>query len=202
MDQKDALVVFQDAKIRRVWHKAEWWFSVVDIIGVLSGSEDARNYWKVLKHRLNEEGGSEVVTNCNQLKLPASDGKSYETDCANTQTVLRLIQSVPSPKAEPFKQWLAKVGYERVKEIENPELAQARMVETYRAKGYSHEWIEKRLRGIAVRDDLTNEWKKRDVKEGVEFAILTAEISSATFGMTPTEYKDFKGLKKKTCATI
>ncbi len=195
MDQKDALVVFQDTKIRRILHNNEWFFSVVDVVGALTDSPTPRQYWGKVKDReFNEIQLSPIWV---QLKLPSSDGKLYETDCANTQNMFRIIQSIPSPKAEPFKQWLAKVGYERVKEIENPELAQARMVETYRAKGYSNEWIERRLRGIAVRDDLTNEWKKRDVKEGVEFAILTAEISSATFGMTPTEYKDFKGLKKE-----
>ncbi len=196
MNPDSALVVFQDKKIRRAWFDNQWYFSVVDIVAVLTESQDARNYWKVLKHRLNEEG-SEVVTKCNQLKLPASDGKYYETDCANTSTLFRIIQSIPSKKAEPFKQWLAKVGFERVQEIENPELAQKRMYELYRAKGYSDEWIEKRVRGIAVRDELTGEWGKRGVKEGVEFAILTSEISKATFDLTPAEYKDFKGLKKE-----
>lgn len=197
MGEKDnTLVVFQDKKIRRLWFNDEWWFSVVDIVEVLSESEDARNYWKVLKHRLKEEG-SEVVTNCNPLKLPAADGKYYDTDCANTETIFRLIQSVPSPKAEPFKLWLAKVGYERIQEIENPELAQKRMKEIYQAKGYSDDWIEKRVRGIAVRDELTDEWKKRGVEGEKEFAILTADISKATFGMTPNEYIGFKGLKKE-----
>ena len=192
MDQNKALVVFQGKKIRRIWNNDEWWFSVVDIVGVLTDSEDSRNYWKVLKHRLKEEG-SEVVTKCNQLKLAASDGKYYETDCANTESIFRIIQSIPSKKAEPFKQWLAKVGYERVQEIENPELAQKRMKEIYKAKGYSEDWIEKRVRGIAIRD----EWKKREVETEKEFAILTAEISKATFGMTPSEYKKFKGLQKE-----
>jgi len=196
MEQDKALVVFQDKTIRRIWHNNEWHFSVVDVVGVLSESGDARNYWKVLKHRLKEEG-SEVVTKCNQLKLPAPDGKYYETDCASTETLFRLIQSIPSPKAEPFKQWLAQVGYERVQEIENPELAQARMKETYRAKGYSDDWIEKRVRGIAIRNELTQEWGKRGVKEDKEYAILTNEISKATFGKTVDEYKTFKGLKKE-----
>jgi len=191
-----SLVVFQGKKIRRTWFNDEWWFSVVDIVGALTESKDPRNYWKVLKHRLNQEG-SEVVTKCNQLKLPAPDGKFYETDCANTETLFRIIQSIPSPKAEPFKQWLAQVGYERVQEIENPELAQKRMKEIYKQKGYSDDWIEKRVRGIAIRDELTDEWKKRGVLEERDFAILTAEISKATFGMTPTEYKKFKGLKKE-----
>ena len=197
MEDAKALVVFQGKEIRRMWHNSEWWFSVVDIVGVLSESGDPRNYWKVLKHRLIEEGANEAVTNCNQLKLPAEDGKLRETDCANTQTLFRLIQSVPSPKAEPFKLWLAKVGYERVQEIENPELAQKRMKEVYKAKGYSNDWIEKRVRGIAIRDELTDEWKKRGLLEEREYAILTGEISKATFGMTPSEYKKFKGLKKE-----
>ena len=196
MDKDKALVVFQDKKIRRTWFNNEWWFSVVDIVGVLSESQDARNYWKVLKHRLKEEG-SEMVTKCNQLKLLAPDGKYYETDCASVETSFRLIQSIPSRKAEPFKLWLSKVGYERVQEIENPELAQKRMKETYKAKGYSDDWIEKRVRGIAIRDELTGEWGKRGVKTEIEYSILTSEISKATFGMTPGEYKRFKGLKKE-----
>ena len=176
MDEKNALVVFQGNKIRRTWFNDEWWFSVVDIAGVLSESQDGRNYWKVLKHRLKAEG-SEVVTKCNQLKLLASDGKYYETDCADTKTIFRIIQSIPSPKAEPFKQWLAQVGYERVQEIENPELAQERMKELYEQKGYSKSWIDKRLRGIAIRDKLTDEWNKRNVKTEREYSILTAEMS-------------------------
>ncbi len=196
MDEHTALVVFQDKKIRRVWHDNGWWFSVVDIVGVLSESADARNYWKVLKHRLKEES-SEVVTRCNQLRLPSSDGKYYETDCANTETLFRIVQSIPSKNAEPFKLWLAKVGYERVEEIENPELAQARMKDLYKAKGYSDDWIEKRVRGIAVRQELTDEWKKRGVREGREYAILTNEISKAAFGKTIDEYKEFKGLRRE-----
>lgn len=196
MDANNAIVVFQGKNIRRTWHNNEWCFSVVDVVGVLTESEDARNYWKVLKHRLNKEG-SEVVTRCNQLKLPAADGKFYETDCADTKTLFRIIQSIPSPKAEPFKLWLARVGYDRIKEIENPELAQKRMKELFKSKGYSDEWIEKRVRGIAVRDELTGEWDKRGVQTEKEYAILTAEISKATFGMTPSEYKKFKRLQKE-----
>src|SRR3989344_5894811 len=158
MDAETSLIVFQGKNIRRTWHNEEWWFSVVDIISVITESEDARNYWKVLKHRLNKEG-SEAVTKCNQLKLPATDGKFYETDCANTKTLFRIIQSVPSKKVEPLKLWLAQVGYERVQEIENPELAQKRMRELYKEKGYSDDWIERRVRGIAIRDELTDEWK-------------------------------------------
>ncbi len=196
MEHKKALVIFEGKNIRRIWHNKEWWFSVVDVVGILSESTDARNYWKVLKHRLNKES-SEVVTKCNQLKLPAPDGKYYETDCANTETLLRIIQSIPSPKAEPFKRWLAKVGYDRVQEIENPELAQKRMKEIYQAKGYSNDWIEKRVRGIAIRDELTGEWDKRGIKMEREYAILTAEISKAAFGLTPSEYKELKGLKRE-----
>ncbi len=196
MDKDKALLVFQGKKIRRIWHNGEWWFSVVDIIAALTESEDARNYWKVLKHRLNKEG-SEAVTKCNQLKLQAADGKFYDTDCANTKTLFRIIQSIPSKNAEPFKQWLAQVGYERVEEIQNPELAQARMKKLYKAKGYSDDWIEKRVRGIAVRQELTDEWKKRGVDEGREYAILTNEISKATFGKTVEEYKELKGLNKE-----
>ncbi len=196
MDSEKALVVFQGKKIRRTWFNEEWWFSVVDVVGVLANSDDPRNYWKVLKHRLIKEG-SESVTNCNQLKLESSDGKKYATDCANTKNMFRIIQSIPSKKAEPFKQWLAEVGYQRVQEIENPEIAQKRMRELYKAKGYSDAWIEKRVRGIAIRDELTGEWDKRDIKTDKEYSILTAEISKATFGLTPSEYKKLKGLKRE-----
>ncbi len=194
---RSTLIVFEGKNIRRTWFNDEWWFSMVDIVRILTESPDPRNYWKVLKHRLLEEGGNEAVTKCNQLKLPAKDGKLRETDCANVETIFRIVQSIPSPKAEPFKLWLAKVGYERVQEIENPELAQKRMKELYKAKGYSEDWIEKRVRGIAIRDELTDEWKKRGVKTEREYSILTAEISKATFGMTPSEYAQFKGLKRE-----
>jgi len=200
MTEKDkALVVFQDRKIRRVWHQNLWFFSVIDIVAILTEQEDpytARKYWNKLSQRLREEG-SEVVTNCHRLKLPAEDGKLRETDCANTESIFRIIQSIPSRNAEPFKRWLAKVGYERVQEIENPELAQERMKELYEQKGYSKSWIDKRLRGVAVRQDLTDEWKKRGIESQDDFSILTAEISKATFGMTPSEYKKFKGLTKE-----
>lgn len=183
-EEKSKLVLFEGKKVRRIWHENEWYFSVVDIIEVLTNSEDTRNYWKVLKYRLSEEGGNETVTNCNQLKLLAEDGKMRFTDCINTQNALRLVQSIPSPNAEPFKQWLAKVGYERMQEIQNPELAQQRMKGLYKAKGYSEEWIEKIVRGIVIRQELTDEWKQRDVNGNKEFAILTNEISKATFGKT------------------
>ena len=196
MNENKALVVFQNKKIRRTWFNDEWWFSVVDVIGALTESSRARKYWSDLKTKLLEEG-FKVSEKIGQLKLMAEDGKIRLTDCANTRNMFRIIQSIPSPKAEPFKQWLARVGYERVQEIQDPELAQKRMKELYRQKGYSDEWIEKRVRGIAVRDELTDEWKKRSVKEDREFAILTAEISKATFGMTPQEYQKFKGLKQE-----
>ena len=197
--EEKSLVVFQDRKIRRTWFNDEWYFSVVDIVAVLSEQPDhqkARKYWNKLSQRLREEG-SEVVTDCHRLKLPAKDGKLRETDCANVKSLFRVIQSIPSRNAEPFKQWLAQVGYDRVQEIENPELAQKRMKELFRQKGYSDDWIEKRARGIAVRDELTDEWKKRGLITNREYAILTAEISKATFGMTPSEYKILKGLRKE-----
>ncbi|MEK6970337.1 MAG: BRO family protein [archaeon] len=192
MNEKNALVVFQDRQIRRVWHNAEWYFSVVDIIHALTDSPAPRQYWGVLKGR-----ETQLLTFCLQLKLLSSDGKSYETDCANTQSMFRIIQSIPSPKAEPFKQWLAKVGYERVQEIEDPELAQNRAREYYKVKGYPANWIEKRIRGIAIRQELTQEWKERGANHNTDFAILTNEISHATFGKTTEEYKEFKNLKQK-----
>jgi len=199
MAQNNALAVFEGKQIRKIWHNEQWYFSVVDVVAILTEQEDnftARKYWNKLSQRLKEEG-SEVVTKCHQLKLPATDGKYYETDCANTETLFRIIQSIPSPKAEPFKRWLAQVGYQRVQEIENPELVQARMKELYKAKGYSEDWIEKRVRGIAIRQELTDEWKQRGIEEQRDYAILTNEISKATFGKTVEEYKDFKGLNKE-----
>jgi len=168
------LSVFQGKNIRRIWHNTGWYFSVIDVVEALTESTNPRNYWSMLKKRESEQE-VELSTNCVQLKLQSSDGKYYETDCANTEGISRIIQSIPSPKAEPFKLWLAKVGYERVQEIENPELAQKRMKELYQAKGYSDDWIEKRVRSIAVRDELTDEWKKREVGTEKEYAILTAE---------------------------
>jgi DNA-damage-inducible protein D len=187
--------LFEEKQVRRAWNaeQEKWMFAIVDVIAILTGSTNPQTYWRVLKKRLNDEG-NETVTKCNGLKMTAADGKQRMTDVADTEQLLRLIQSIPSPKAEPFKMWLAQVGYERLEEIENPELAAKRMRAIYEQKGYTEEWIEKRLRGIAVRDELTDEWKKRGVKEGKEFAILTAEISKATFGMTPSEYKEFKAL--------
>lgn len=191
--------LFESKKIRSVWNEAEqkWYFSVIDIISVLTESKRPRKYWNDLKKKLLIEGFEQLSEKIGQLKLESDDGKKYLTDVADTETLMRLIQSIPSPKAEPFKRWLAKVGYERLEEIENPELASTRVREIYKAKGYSDAWIEKRLRGIAVRDELTEEWKKRGVKEKIEFAILTSEISKATFGLTPTEYKKVKDLPGK-----
>lgn len=197
MEQENKLVAFEDKEIRRVWHNEEWWFAVVDVVGVLSESKNPAVYWRVMKKRLKEEGSEQTVTNCNALKLPAKDGRMRKTDCANTENLFRLIQSIPSPKAEPFKQWLAKVGYERIQEIENPELAAQRAREYYQALGYDDEWIDKRLQSINIRGQLTDEWKARDVKEGMEYSILTAEIFRAAFGLAPSEHKQFKGLKRE-----
>ena len=195
MDSENALVVFQDKKIRRIWHHEEWYFSVVDIVSALTDSPTPRQYWGKVKDR--EFNQIELSPIWVQLKLEAEDGKMRLTDCSNTESMFRIIQSIPSPKAEPFKRWLAKVGYDRIQEIENPELAQKRMKELYKSKGYSKDWIEKRVRGIAIRDELTDEWNKRDVKTKREYSILTAEISKATFGLTPSQYKKFKGLKRQ-----
>ena len=187
-------IVFQDKTIRRTSVNDEWFFSVVDVVAALTDSPNPGAYWRKLKQRLAAEG-SQVVTFCHGLKLPAPDGKMRTTDCANVKGIFRIIQSIPSPKAEPFKQWLAQVGYDRVLEIENPELAQERMKELYEQKGYPKDWIDKRLRGIAIRQNLTDEWKERGITEERDFAILTAEISKATFGMTPSAYKAYKGLE-------
>lgn len=190
------IALFQNKEIRKIIYKNEWWFSVVDACAVLTESLDAGAYWRKLKQRLNEEG-SEVVTNCHGLKLEASDGKMRETDCCNTEGLLRIVQTIPSPKAEPFKRWLAQVGYERIQEIEDPELGTKRTRALYKSKGYPNSWIEKRMRGIEVRETLTNEWEKRGVKEGKEYSILTAEIAKATFGMTPEKHKKYKNLKRE-----
>jgi DNA-damage-inducible protein D len=188
-----SIAVFRGKEIRKTIHNDEWWFSVVDVCAILTESADPGAYWRKLKQRLKQEG-SEAVTFCHGLKLIAPDGKSRKTDCANTEGIFRIIQSIPSPKAEPFKRWLAKVGYERVQEIEDPELATKRTRTLYKAKGYSDDWIEKRMRGIAIREELTDEWKEREVKREKEYAILTAEIAKAAFGVTPGEHKKLKGL--------
>ena len=194
-----SIKLFEEKNVRSVYNEQEekWYFSVIDVIQVLTDSTVPKRYWSDLKKKLSKEG-SQAYDKIVHLKMTAEDGKNRVTDTADTETMLRLIQSIPSPKAEPFKQWLAQVGAERIAEIENPELAQARIRETYKAKGYSDEWIDKRIRGILVRDELTNEWKQRGVKEGKEYAILTAEISKATFGIIPSEYKNLKGLTKAT----
>lgn len=189
------IIVFQDKKIRRIYFEDEWYFSVVDIIEVLTDSPEPRKYWNKVKTR--EFTALQLSPIWRQLKLPATDGKLYKTDCATTKDMFRIIQAVPSRKAEPFKQWLAQVGYERVQEIENPELAQERMKEIYEAKGYPKDWIDKRLRGMAIRQNLTDEWQQRGITEDRDFAILTAEIARATFGVSPAEHKIIKGLTKK-----
>ena len=178
--KENKIVVFNTRQIRRIWYEEQWYFSVVDVCEVLTDSSDAGSYWRKLKQRLKKEG-SEVVTFCHGLKLQAPDGKRYRTDCANTQGLFRIIQSIPSPKAEPFKRWLAKVGYERVQEIEDPELAQQRMKQLYEQKGYPKDWIDKRLRGIAIRQNLTDEWKDRGIDDEVDYAILTAKISKRKY---------------------
>ncbi len=196
-DSQGKIVVFGAKRIRRTWHEEQWFFSVVDIVGALTDSDNPRNYWNMMKAREQKQCDVQLSTFCVQLKLTSADGKTYKTDCVNTENAFRIIQSIPSPKAEPFKRWLAQVGYQRVQEIENPELAQQRMKELYQEKGYPADWIEKRMRSIAIRDELTDEWKQRRIKEQKDFAILTAEISKATFGLTPTQYKDLKGIDRE-----
>ena len=191
------IAVFKGKEIRKTIYNNEWWFSVIDVIAVLTDSKNPRDYWYKMKIRVNKEDGFEPSTVCRQLKLQSPDRKMRKTDCANTEGIFRLIQSIPSPKAEPFKRWLAKIGYERVQEIEDPELATKRTRMLYKAKGYSGDWIEKRMRGIAIREELTDEWKQRGAKEQKDYAILTADISKATFGMTPSEYKEYKNLKRE-----
>lgn len=190
--------LFQEKKIRSEWLESEskWVFAVVDVIEVLTDSVKPRDYWYRLKQR-ELSNGIDLSTICRQLKLKSTDGKMYQTECADAEGLLRIIQSIPSPKAEPFKRWLAKVGYERLEEIENPELASKRARDLYRLKGYPEDWIEKRMRSIAIREELTDEWKNRGIKQQVEYSILTAEISRATFGLTPNEYKEVKGLKRE-----
>ncbi len=198
---KKSIQLFEEHSIRTHWDDTEdkWFFSIVDVVSILTDQIDyqgARNYWKVLKHRLSKEG-NETVTDCNRLKMLAKDGKMRLTDVADTEQLLRLIQSVPSPKAEPFKMWLAKVGSERIDEIEDPELAFDRAMKSYLDKGYSKEWVNQRLKSIEVRKELTDEWEQRGVKEGLEFGILTNELTRAWAGKSVKEYKAFKGLKKE-----
>jgi BRO family, N-terminal domain len=191
-----SIKLFETTQVRSLWdlEKEAWFFSIVDVVRVLTNSPDPRKYWSVLKNRLKKEG-SELATNCSQLKMESADGKSYLTDVADTEQLLRLVQSIPSPKAEPFKQWLARVGYERIEETEDPELAFDRAMETYLKKGYSKEWINQRLKSIEVRKDLTDEWENRGVQKGQEFAILTDEITKAWSGLSTRQYKQVKGLK-------
>jgi hypothetical protein len=191
------IALFEGKKIRKTLHNDEWWFSVIDVIAVLTDSDRPRKYWSDLKKKLTDEGYIEVSEKIGQLKMEAPDGKMRQTDCANTETMLRIIQSIPSKKAEPLKRWLAQVGKERIDEIENPELAQERMKALYEKKGYSKNWIDKRLRGIAVRQDLTDEWQERGAKKNLEYAILTNEIMQGTFGMKVDDYKKFKNLKRE-----
>ncbi len=195
MEQENKIVVFQESEIRRVWHDDEWWFVIEDVVQTLTDSKDVKQYIRRMRNRDKElsKGWVQIV-----LPLPVeTKGGVQNINCANTEGIFRIIQSIPSPKAEPFKQWLAKVGYERVQEIENPELAAQRAREYYKALGYDDKWIDTRLKSIQVRSQLTDEWKDRDVKEGLEYSILTAEISQATFGLKPSEYKKLKNLKRE-----
>ena len=194
--EENRVALFEQKEIRRTWQDEKWYFSVVDVVSVLTDSVDGRKYWNKLKQRLSAEG-NETVTNCHQFKMRAADGKMRLTDCADTEQLLRIIQSIPSPKAEPFKRWLAAIGAERIREISDPEIAAQRAQELYRKKGYPDDWIALRARGIATRAELTEEWKKRGVETQSDYAILTADISKATFGMTPAEYKRLKGLKNE-----
>jgi hypothetical protein len=198
MTKENAIRLFQDQKVRVQWDEEQekWFFSIVDIIRILTDSPNPRKYWSVLKSRLKQEG-SQLATKCSQLKMQSVDGKFYKTDVADTEQLLRLIQSIPSPKAEPFKVWLAKVGYERIEETEDPEIAFDRAMETYLRKGYSKNWINQRLKSIEVRKELTDEWENRGVKKGSDYAILTDEITKAWAGFSTKEYKDFKELKKE-----
>ena len=198
MTKKEAIKIFEEKKVRTVWDNEteEWFFSVVDVVAILTDSPNPSNYWKVLKHRLRKEG-NEAVTNCNQLKLPSTDGKYYKTDVATTEQLFRLIQSIPSPKAEPFKLWMAQVAKERLDEMQDPELTIDRAMREYKALGYSDNWINQRLKSIEIRKDLTDEWKRHGLQEGVQFATLTDIIYQTWAGKTAKEYKQFKGLKKE-----
>lgn len=198
MTKKEAIKIFEEKKVRTVWddETEEWFFSVVDVVAILTDSPNPSNYWKVLKHRLRKEG-NESVTNCNQLKLPSTDGKYYKTDVATTEQLFRLIQSIPSPKAEPFKLWMAQVAKERLDEMQDPELTIDRAMREYKALGYSDNWINQRLKSIEIRKDLTDEWKRHGLQEGIHFATLTDIIYQTWAGKTAKEYKQFKGLKKE-----
>jgi len=198
MDKKDAIKIFEDKKVRTIWdeEKEKWYFSIVDVVDILTGSPNPRKYWSVLKTRLKSEG-SQLTTNCSQLKMQSADGKYYKTDVADTEQLFRLIQSIPSPKAEPFKLWLAKVASERLDEMQDPELTIDRALEQYLQLGYSENWINQRLKSIEIRKELTDEWKKRGLKQGQQFAVLTDIITKAWADKTTKEYKILKGLKKE-----
>lgn len=198
MAKQNAIKLFEEKKVRTIWDDKEekWYFSIVDVVGILTDSPNPRNYWKVLKNRLKKEG-SELVTNCNQLKLVSSDGKYYKTDVADTEQILRLIQSIPSPKAEPFKLWMAKIASERINQMQDPELSINQALTDYKRLGYSDNWINQRLKSIEIRKDLTDEWKRHGLQEGVQFATLTDIIYQTWSDMTAKEYKMFKGLKKE-----
>ncbi|MFC1483167.1 BRO family protein [Candidatus Margulisiibacteriota bacterium] len=191
------LAIFNGKKIRKIIHKKEWWFSIIDVVEVLTGTDRPRKYWSDLKNKLNKEGYIQLSENIGQLKMPSPDGKMRSTDCANTETLLRIIQSIPSKIVEPLKRWLARVGKERIDEIENPELSMERMKELYEKKEYPKDWIDKRVRGIAVRQDLTSEWKNRGLSQNIEYTMLTNEIMHGTFGLTVDQYKNIKGLTKQ-----
>ena len=190
--ENNNLMPFAGKEIRKTWHEEQWYFSVIDVIGVLTGSVEPRNYWATLKKR-----EPQLLTNCQQLKLKGADAKNYKTDCANTEGVLRIIMSVPSPKAEPLKLWMAQTAVERIEETENPELLTERQAELYRAKGYSDEWIQRRIQTIETRQELTDEWKKRGIQEQKDYSILTATIAKGTFGVTPSEHSKIKGLERQ-----
>jgi DNA-damage-inducible protein D len=196
-EKENKLALFEGRQIRKAFHEGEWWFSIIDVVEVLVGGDRPRKYWNDLKKKLTAEGYSEVSEKIGQLKMTAPDGKQRFTDCANTETLFRIIQSIPSPKVEPLKRWLARVGKERIDEIENPELAMGRMQELYEKKGYPKEWIDKRLRGIAVRQDLTDEWQNRGAQTALEYAILTNEIMRGAFGLKVEEYKQVKDLERE-----
>lgn len=196
MEQNNAVILFQEKNIRRVEHNGEWWFSVVDVIAALTDSSQPQRYWADMKKRSANESNQSFAF-CEQLKMKAADGKNYKTEAANREGLLRIVMSVPSPKAEPFRLWLAQIGNQHIEEIENPELGIERIREIYLAKGYTEEWVNTRLKSIDIRKQLTDEWKQRGVKEGQEYAILTSEIAKATFGLSPSEHARYKGLEKQ-----
>ena len=196
MEQNNKIILFQEKNIRRIEHKGEWWFSVVDVIAALTDSTQPQRYWADMKKRSSKESNQSFAF-CEQLKMTAADGKNYRTEAANREGLLRIVMSIPSPKAEPFRLWLAQIGAERIEEIENPELGIERIRELYLAKGYTEEWVNTRIKSIDIRKQLTEEWQQRGVKEGQEYAILTAEIAKATFGLSPNEHAKYKGLQKQ-----